>query len=68
MNVHGTRSPQPNRIEEAPATRPGKAIESTRASSPSEVLAILEPRHDEPAPIMIGGLWKTGLASQGVVS
>lgn len=62
MNVDRTRIQQPHRMEEAPDARPGAV------RSPSEVLAILKPTHDEPAPIMIGGLWKTGLAPQGAGS
>ena len=60
MNVNGTRIQRPNRMEEAPGTRPTGG-EAMCLRSPSEVLAILRPTHDEPAPIMIGGLWKTGL-------
>ena len=68
MNVNGTRTPRPNRMEEAPDTRPAARGEAIRLRSPAEVLAILKPTHDEPAPILIGGLWKTGLLPQGVVS
>ncbi len=60
MNVNGTRNQRPNRMEEAPVTRTTGG-EAMCLRSPSEVLAILRPTHDEPAPIMIGGLWKTGL-------
>lgn len=64
MNVNETRNHQrPSRMEEAPGTRP------SAARSPSEVLAILGSTHHEPKPLMIGGLWKTGLLEpQGAVS
>ncbi len=68
MNVNGTRIQRPSRMEEAPGTRPGTEGRSMRLRTPSEVLAILKPTHDEPAPIMIGGLWKTGTLPEGAVS
>ena len=63
MNVNANRSPRPNRMEEAPGTRPGEALRS-----PSEVLTILEPGRQEPPAILIGGLWKTGPLPQGAIS
>ncbi len=70
MNVNGTRTTRPSQMEEAPGTRRTSDGEAMRLRSPSEVLAILKPTHDEPKPIMIGGLWKTGLLlePQGAVS
>lgn len=61
MNVKDTRSPRPARMEEAPATRP-------TVKSPSEVLAMLQPGHDEPRPLLIGSLWKTGPEPQDAAS
>ena len=61
MNVNTTRNTRPSRMEEAPGTRPTANGEAMRLRSPSEVLAILEPHHEEPPAILIGGLWKTGL-------
>ncbi len=68
MNVNTNRIARPSRMEEAPGTRPTASGESLALRSPSEVLAILRPTHDEPAPIRIGGLWKTGLLPQGAAS
>lgn len=61
MNVKDTRNPRPARIEEAPGTRP-------TVKSPAQVLAMLRPTHEEPRPLLIGSLWKTGLEPQGAVS
>ncbi len=67
MNVNGNRTRRPIPMQEAPGTRP-HAAEASCPRSPSEVLAILRPTHDEPRPILIGGLWKTGLLPQGASS
>ena len=59
MNVDRNGPQGPSRMEEAPGTRP---------TTPSEVLAILKPTHEEPPAILIGSLWKTGLVPEGAVS
>ena len=61
MNVNDTRTPRPARMEEAPGPRP-------TVKSPAEVLAMLEPTHEEPRPLLIGSLWKMGPEPQGAVS
>lgn len=68
MNVNTNRSHRPARMEEAPGTRPARARSGMRASTPSEVLAILRPTREEPPAILIGSLWKTGLLPEGAVS
>ena len=67
MNVNENHSRRPSAMEEAPGTRP-HAVEASRPRRPAEVLAILRPTRDEPRPILIGGLWKTGLLPQGAAS
>ena len=64
MNVNGTRTTRPPRMEEAPGTRRTSDGEAMRLRSPSEVLAILKPTFEEPPAILIGGLWKTGLLAE----
>ena len=61
MNVSDTRTPRPAPMEEAPGTQP-------TVKSPSEVLAMLQPTHEEPRPLQIGSLWKMGPEPQGAVS
>ncbi len=68
MNVNATPQQRPGRIEEAPFSRPGTRGQRMRPSTPSEVLAILQPTRDEPRAILIGSLWKTGLVPEGAVS
>ena len=68
MNVNTSRHQRPSRMEEAPVGRPGRRAEGMRASTPSEVLAILQPTREEPPAILIGSLWKTGLVPEGAVS
>ena len=67
MNVDTTRNPRPTRMEEAPATRPGRGG-ATSCRTPSEVLAILRPSREKPPAILIGSLWKTGLVPEGAGS
>lgn len=64
MNVNINRSPRPSAMEEAPGT----GIETMHPRRPAELLALLSPNHEVPAPLRIGGLWKTGTLPQGAVS
>ena len=64
MNVNGNPIQSSSRMEEAPGTRPAAG----RATTPSDLLAILKPDRQEPPAILIGSLWKTGLVPEGAVS
>ncbi len=64
MNVNRKRIAAPSRMEEAPQPPTRAAGEATTVRSPAQVLSILEPSAGHPRPILIHGLWKTGLVPE----